>query len=189
MLDLAVEEGVRRMLANGSNDQAATVLIRGYGPRILGYLRAILRDEDLAGDAFSRFGEQIWRGVGGFRGEGSALAWGYSVAWRAVCRVVDSGYQRRHERLDTTEAGRLVAEVHTKTRPYLRTDLKDAVARLREQLSRDEQTLLFLHVDQGLSWHEVATAMAVDAATLRKRFERIKDKLRALAEEAGLLED
>src|SRR5262245_31377676 len=72
-LDPAVEDTVRSMLAQGQHDQAATALIRGYGRRILGYLRAVLRDEALTGDAFSVFGENAWRGIAGFRGDSSAL--------------------------------------------------------------------------------------------------------------------
>jgi RNA polymerase sigma-70 factor (ECF subfamily) len=187
--DPAVEETVRLMLAAGAHDQAATALIRGYGRRILGYLRGVLRDEGLAGDAFSQFGENVWRGIAGFRGDASALSWAYTLAWSAVCRVVDSGYQRRRERLETTHAGSLVHEIQSSTRPYQKTEIKDAVAKLREQLAADEQTLLFLRVDQDLPWNEVERVMGIDAATLRKRFERIKDKLRALAEAAGLLRD
>ena len=184
-----VEDLVRLRLAEGAHDQAATELIRGYGRRILGYLRGVLRDEGLAGDAFSQFGENVWRGIGGFRGDSSALSWAYSLAWSAVCRVVDSGYQRRRARLETTHADRLVHEIQSSTRPYQKTEIKDAVTKLREQLAHDEQTLLFLRVDQDLSWTEVETVMGVDAATLRKRFERVKDKLRSLAEAAGLLEE
>ena len=176
------------MLAEGLRDDAATALIRGYGPRIIGYLRGVLRDEGLAGDAFSQFGEAVWRGIGGFRGDATVLAWSYRVAWSAVCRIVDSGYRRRRDPLETTAANRLVAEVRTGTRPYQQTAMKDAVAALRERLEPDEQTLLFLRIDQDLSWTEVSAVMRVDAATVRKRFERVKDKLRALAEEAGILE-
>ena len=188
-LDSTIEDAVRQMLGASDHDRAATALIRGYGPRILDYLRATLRDEGLAGDAFSQFGENVWRGITTYRGDGSVLAWSYALAWSAVTRVTDSGYLRRRQRLATTEAGQLVAEVQTATRPYQRTEIKDAVARLREQLAVDEQTLLYLRVDQDLAWGEVATIMRVDAAVLRKRFERVKDKLRALATASGLIPD
>ena len=88
---------------------------------------------------------------------------------------------------------RLAAEVRSSTAPHLRTDVKDAVARLREQLSPGEQSLLILRVDRALTWSEIASVMSsseneVDAQTLAKRFERVKAKMRRLAEEAGLLE-
>lgn len=177
------------MLASGSYDQAAAALIRGYGPRIIGYMRAILRDPGLADDAFSHFGEKVWRGMAAFRNEGSVLAWAYTIAWSSVCRVAESGYQRRRTHLDTDDAERIVAEVRTATSPYQDTANKDAIVELRARLAPDEQTLLFLRVDQNLPWTDIAKVMDVDAATLRKRFERIKDKLRMLAHESGLLQE
>lgn len=72
--------------------------------------------------------------------------------------------------------------------------MKASIRRLREQLSKEEQSLLILRVDRGLDWQDLAPIWAGDreddlakeAARLRKRFQRTKAKLRRLAEEAGL---
>ena len=188
VVEPSVEALVQSSLAEGQYDRAATALINGYGQRILGYLRGVLRDEDLAADAFSQFGESVWRGIAGFRGDASLLAWAFTVAWSAVCRVTDSAYVRRRARLETSEAEQLVVEIRSATQPYQQTAVKDAIAELRSQLRPDEQTLLFLRVDQGMPWSELATVLGAEPAALRKRFERIKDKLRALAQSAGPLE-
>ena len=51
-----------------------------------------------------------------------------------------------------------------------------------------------LRVDRGLSWGEVALVLAdeqgepVEESALRKRFERLKDKLAERARQEGLLE-
>ena len=66
-------------------------------------------------------------------------------------------------------------------------DVKSSIQKLREELSADEQTVLILRVDRGLSWNEVAEVMDVDAASVRKRFERIKEKLRALAKARNIV--
>ena len=66
--------------------------------------------------------------------------------------------------------------------------------RLRAKLSPDEQALLTLRVDRELEWREIARVLADDeladdaavtraAAGLRKKFERLKEKLRRLAAE------
>jgi RNA polymerase sigma-70 factor (ECF subfamily) len=75
------------LLDAGDPPGAATVAVRGYDPQILGYLRAVLRDEDAAAEGFSRFAEGLWKGIGGFRGDASALTWAYRVAWGAVCEL------------------------------------------------------------------------------------------------------
>jgi RNA polymerase sigma-70 factor (ECF subfamily) len=63
------------------------------------------------------------------------------------------------------------------------------VTRLRESLDPDEQTLLILRIDRQMAWTDIARIMGGDApeaesrqaATLRKRFERLKERLRSMA--------
>jgi RNA polymerase sigma-70 factor (ECF subfamily) len=188
----AVEQDIRELLERGDLKGAAAKALRSYGPQILAYVRAVLRDEDAACEGFSRFGEGLCKGIGKFRGESSVLTWSYGLAWGAIRRIKREPFRRKARRLQTSEASRLGAEVRNSTVPYRKTDVKDAVARLRESLGPDEQTLLILRVDRDLSWKDVVQVFAaegepVDEAALRKRFERIKTKLRKLATEEGLL--
>jgi len=188
----AVEQGIRELLERGDLRGAAAKVIRSYGPQILAYLRAVLRDEDAASEGFSRFGEGLWKGIGRFRGESSVLTWSYGLAWGAIRRIKRDPFRRKARRLETSELSRLADEVRNSTVPYRKTDVKDAVARLRASLGPEEQTLLILRVDRNLSWKEVVQVFAaegepVDEAALRKRFERIKTKLRKLATAEGLL--
>jgi hypothetical protein len=83
--------------------------------------------------------------------------------------------------------------VRTRTLPHLRTEIKDEVMRLREQLEQDDRTLLILRIDRRLGWDDIAAIVEPDAptperikqlsATLRKRFERVKARLRELAKD------
>jgi RNA polymerase sigma-70 factor (ECF subfamily) len=87
----------------------------------------------------------------------------------------------------------------SRTRPWLRTDVKERIRALRSQLEPYEQTLLELRIDRRLSWTDVAKrladaeeplspeALARRAAVLRQQFQRIKARLRTLAREAELL--
>ncbi len=45
---VSAEHKVGELLAAGDADRAAEEAIRGFGPKILGLLRTVLRDEDLA---------------------------------------------------------------------------------------------------------------------------------------------
>ena len=74
---------VLSMLEAGDGRQAATVLLRTYGPSVLRYLRALLREEDAVDDAFSLFAEWAWTGISRFRGESSLRTWAFGVAWNA----------------------------------------------------------------------------------------------------------
>ncbi|MGN6107017.1 MAG: sigma-70 family RNA polymerase sigma factor, partial [Kofleriaceae bacterium] len=85
----------------------------------------------------------------------------------------------------------LVAQVRETTLVHLRTAVKDRMRALRDQLEPDDRTLLILRVDRDLQWREIAQVLLGDqadaaeldrhAATLRKRFERVKQRLRELA--------
>jgi RNA polymerase sigma-70 factor (ECF subfamily) len=187
-----VEARVRELLDREAFHEAATAAIRGYGPKILGYLRAVLREEDAAAEAYARFGEALWKGMRRFRGEASLKTWCYRLAWGEVLRLRRDPYRRRARRLESSQAERLAAVLRESTVPFKRTAAKDAVARLRGTLAPDEQTLLILRVNQNLAWKDVAQVFAergqpADEAALRKRFERITERLRKLAAAEGLV--
>ena len=180
------------MLEAGELASAAAVIMRGYGPEILAYLTALARDEDRADDAFAQFSEDLWRGLPGFRRDASMRTWLYKLAWHAWLRQARDPFRRRVGPLLSDEMSRLVAEVRSTTAFHLKSEARDAVARLRAQLSAAEQSLLVLRIDRGLTWAEVVSVMStpeerLDAATVAKRFQRVKEKIRRLAEQAGLL--
>jgi RNA polymerase sigma-70 factor (ECF subfamily) len=189
----ALEAEIARLLEASDLTSAAAAIMRGYGPAILGYLAALARDEDRADDVFSQFCEDLWRGLPAFRRDASVRTWVYKLAWHAWLRNERDAYRRHARPLVTEEMSRLAAAVRSTTALHLRTEAKDAVARLREQLAPDEQSLLVLRIDRGLSWSEVASVMStpeehLDPQTVAKRFQRVKERLRKLAEDAGLLE-
>lgn len=188
----ALESEIARLLEAGDVRSAASAIMRGYGPAILGYLAALARDEDRADDAFSQFSEDLWRGLPGFRREASVRTWVYKLAWHAWLRHERDAFRRHRRSFVSGEMSALAAEVRSTTALHLKSEAKDAVARLRGQLTPAEQSLLYLRIDRGLSWSEVASVMStpeegLDSQTVTKRFQRVKDKLRKLAEEAGLL--
>lgn len=187
---MAHEARIREALARGDVDAASAEAIRGLGPEILGYLTRVLGAPDDAADAFSLFSERLWRGMRGYEGRASVRVWAYRVAWSAAMRVAGDGWRRRRERLRTSMASRIAAEVLTRT--PLRGGAPDPLDALRGALRPEERSLLVLRVDRRLSWREIAEVMredgvAVDEAALRKRFERVKARLGELARAQGLL--
>lgn len=93
----------------------------------------------------------------------------------------------------------LIDRARSATQMHQRTDVKDKIRALRERLPQEDQTLLILFVDRNLPWREIAmvvheqgeqlddAALDREAARLRKRFERVKSELKALAIAEGLL--
>ena len=186
------EAKVQALLAAGDHDGAAAAAIRWLGPKVLGYLRSILRDDHDAADAFSAFAEDLWLGMRAYRGEASFRTWAYKLAWCAAMHVRTDAWKRLGRRFVTGEASRIAEEV--RTRSVLRNEhQRRQLDKLRESLEPEEQTLLFLRLDQELEWKDVAIVLSgegppIDAATVRKRFERLKERLAKLAKDQGLAE-
>jgi RNA polymerase sigma-70 factor (ECF subfamily) len=187
------EDRAGALLEAGDLAAAAEAVVRDYGPQILGYLTSVLRNESDAADVFSQFTEDLWRGLPGFRRECPLRVWAYKVAWHAAARHLRDPFRARGRRLETTELSRVADEVRSSVMLGRAVARRRGIDRLRETLAPDEQTLLVLRLDRGLSWREVATVLAedgtaVDEPALRKRFERLKERLAAMARDEGLLE-
>jgi RNA polymerase sigma-70 factor (ECF subfamily) len=172
-----------------------------YGPELLGFLFAILKNESEADEVFAQTCANIWSGVAAFNFNSSFRTWAYVIARNAYHRHKKKSGRRRETPIESSAFLPEVEDrVRTVTRPYLRTDVKARVAALREKLSPTEQTLLVLRIDRGFSWNEIAEVMTPPeskrdepsikrtAASCRKRFERLTARLRAIAEREGLLE-
>jgi len=199
-----LENRIRELHADGRFQEAATVAIDGYGPELLSFLSAILRNEVDTDEVFAMTCHDLWTGIREFRFECSFRTWAYLVARHAYARFRrKEGPRRERETLSPIpHLSELEERVRTATRPYLRSALKSRVARLREQLEPEEQMLLVFRIDRKLQWSEVARIMADGdggevsaaelarcAATCRKQFERVIARLRHLAEEQGLLSE
>jgi RNA polymerase sigma-70 factor (ECF subfamily) len=190
---MSLDREVAALRRQGDLEAAATLAIRTLGPEILGYLTALLHDAGDASEVFSQFAEDLWRGLGSFRGEASLRTWAYRLARHAALRHRRDPYRRRGERFETTQASVVAGSIVAST--AIRHEQRaQQLAKLRSKLAEDEQTLLILRVDRGLSWSEVAEVLRGDdgvrpeEAALRKRFERLKDKLAKAAREEGLIE-
>jgi RNA polymerase sigma-70 factor (ECF subfamily) len=191
MIDPLLEGDIRKALDSGDLEGATDLAVRGYGPQVLGYLRAILRSEPDASEVFSIFCEFLWTGLPKFRGEASFLTWAYQLAWAAGRRFREDPFRLRASRLSTPAMNDLAAQVYSTTASHLKPENKDRLAVLRERLDPAEQTLLVLRLDRELSWSEIAQVFdepGLSEAALRKRFERLKERIKELAEADGLLD-
>jgi RNA polymerase sigma-70 factor (ECF subfamily) len=189
---MELEARIQELFDQGEEAEAAGEVMRALGPGVLGCLRAMLRDEAEAADAFSAFAEALLRGLASFRGESSLRTWALRLAMNEAFDVRADPWRRRVRRFVTREASALADEVRRSS--VVRDEgRRREVERLRRELSPRDQALLVLHVDQGLSWPEVAEVLAASgddtsAAALSKRYERLKERLRELARREGLIE-
>lgn len=190
-----LESRIRAAWESGDLALAAERTLEGYGREVLGMLVATLRDEQDASDVFSQTAEDLWRTLSDFEWRCSMRTWIYMLAHHAAARFRrEAAVHRRTAHVSLSRAEAVAQRIRSSTLPYLRSEVKDKFASLRDGLDVNERTLLILRVDRKLSWSEIAQIMAQEgeehakvAARLRKRFQLVKNKLRQRAIEAGVL--
>lgn len=181
-----------------SSSQRTADALRAHGPEILSFLRGVLRDDATADDAFQLFAERLFRTMDSFAGDCSLRTWLYLLARHAV-RDVQRSTAPRGRRVSLTDAdvySLVLEQLRTATPSLLGTPRRDAIARLRDELPEADRLLLVLRVDRGLPWLELARIFADEdgadlrreSARLRKRFQSVKERLRAMAKARALLD-
>jgi RNA polymerase sigma-70 factor, ECF subfamily len=201
-----LESPIQRAITDGDRNGATTAVLRLYGAELYGFISGLARDPTLTDEAYSELCELVWTRLAVFRWEASLRSWLYALARRLVLRLRVDGYRReaRARPIELSpEVSALAAKLRTSTLEILRSEVKSAFRALREELPEEEQELLALRVDRELSWRDIARIIDNDsdepgqvaegpaldqrAAALRKRFERVRLRLRELAAQRGLL--
>lgn len=193
------EAHVREACETGDFDRAATEVVQLYGPEVLGFLHALVAQQSAIDpdDLFAVVCERMWKSISGFNWESSMRTWLYTIARNSAYSAFRAGRARRAEEPVTRGVlDNAVAQVRSTTVRHQQTVEKLRLRALRDALEPDDRTLLILRVDRGMSWTDIVRVLsdtepnAEDlrrlAAGLRKKFERLKVRLREqLAATAG----
>jgi RNA polymerase sigma-70 factor (ECF subfamily) len=196
------ESAIRRAWDKGDMGAAADAIVAQLGREVLSYLVGILVDSDVADDAFSSWCARVWSSLPKFEWRSSVRTWVYVLARRASVDIQRAEGRRGRRRVPLSRArvSAIADQVRTTTLPLLRTEGRNALARLRDELPEDDRTLLVLRVDRELEWADLARILSPidsptddvirrESARLRKRFQLVKARLRERARAAGLLTD
>lgn len=198
-----LEKGIRQRAEQRDIAGATTLALRGYGPELLRFLVGQHGSEQAASEVFSIVAEGLWRTLETFTWEHPFRALAYAVARRASLRFRRDEGRRARRQVPLTEISALSAieaEVRTRTLSFLRTEVRDRFAELRDGLPPDDRAILYLRIDRKLAWNDLARAMHDDdarplegedlaraAARWRKRFQLVKDRLVRIGRAEGLL--
>ena len=193
-IDSELERGIEDLAKAGQHDEAIEAAIRGYGPEWFGFLNGVLHDEFAAEEVYAAFLLKLHRGLASFDWACSLRTWSYRVL--------------RNARIDWFRGIRPPAETLSRYAPLAESARlasaidaargRSPLVRLRATLDPEDQEILIRHVEYGDTFQEIAVATLGEGATaegrekeaarLRARFKRAKEKLRRLAEAEGLLE-
>lgn len=170
-------------------DRAATLALDRYGSELLGYLHAMARPPLDADELFSELCERLWKNLPDFLWKSSLRTWSYVIARNLLRSGIRTarGPRGRVHALQSSDYSKVADRVRSTTPPHVRTRAKDRLQQIREALDPDDQSLLILRVDRNMSWGTIAEVLADPdderstaqrSAALRKRFERLKERLR-----------
>lgn len=187
----AIEAEIAGHMKEGRLPQALTAAIVGYGPELLGYLHAMVPAGE-ADDLYSLMCERMWRGLPDFRWNSSFRTWAYTIA-RNLIRDRHRARRGPAGRIvglsDVPDVAEIAERVRSSTEVHLKTEAKTRLQQVRDSLDPDDRTLLILRIDRRLPWRDIASVMSEAGATepdvgrlaarLRKRYERLKERLRA----------
>jgi RNA polymerase sigma-70 factor (ECF subfamily) len=189
-----VEAELARLRAEGRLGDVATLAIESYGPDVLGFLAAMLRDQIAAGDAFAQACENLWKALPKFEGRSTLKTWLYTLARNAALKLKAAPYDRM--RVPLSEISEVADRVRSAA--YLSSGVQSKIAEIREELDEDDRAILVLRIDRAMSWNDVARVVegelaeadvATAAARMRQRFQAIKKIIRDRALASGLLDD
>jgi RNA polymerase sigma-70 factor (ECF subfamily) len=161
-------------------------MVERYGREIVSFLASVHGSQDAAAEVFAQTCEDLVRSFAQFRAQCSLRTWFYALAKNASRRYCADSFRRR--RVAISQAANVVAPARTNTPRFLQTEWKSRLRALRERLDPDDRALLVLRVDRQMAWEDIAHVLdepACSCSALRKRFERIKAKLRADAARDG----
>lgn len=195
-----LEREIQELCRRNEHGQAIERALQGYGSQLQRLVMSVLHDHDLAMDAYSRFCENLMKGLPGFLWQCSFQAWACRLARNTCYQVRHTPAARREQVRSPSHFSEMAHRPRTETNPWQRSSVKGRFQLLRARLSSQERMLLRLRVDQGLPWPEVARAIAGaeksltgeqlhrKAAALRQQFVSVKVRLRQLALEEGLID-
>lgn len=181
---IELEGDIRRKFDAGDFDAAMHAAIAGYGPEIYGFITGLSSDARHADDAFGAACERMWKGLAKFRWQSTFRVWAYTIARNEFMRIVGAPARREIPVSNIPSFQQAIDRVRTTTPLHQRTEVKDQFAALRAELSPADHMLLGLRIDRKLAWNEIAEILGEGTpAMLRKRFERLKARLRELVTE------
>lgn len=187
-IDRALVERVQ-----AGDKRAFELLVRKYQHKIIALISRYVHDhaecEDVAQEAFVR----AWRALATFRGESAFYTWMYKIAVNTAKNYLVA--QKRRPPSDDVavdDASYLpgtdrMHEQATPERELMRQEIEQTVFSTVEALPEELKAAITMREVDGLSYEEIAVAMACPIGTVRSRIfrarEAIDEKLRPLLSE------
>lgn len=186
-LERVAELEIRQRFDAADMTGAMQLALEAYGDELYGFLVGLSHDRSFADDVFGATCERLWRALPKFRWESTLRTWAYTIARNEFLALRSSPQQRREVPVSEIPGLHETAvQIRTRTPVHQRSEVRERFAQLREELAPDDHMLLGLRLEQRMSWDDIARVLgqtedpARATAVLRKRYQRLKERLREL---------
>jgi len=172
--------------------KAFDILVLKYQHKLVKLISRYIRDSSEVQDVAQESFIKAYRALPNFRGESAFYTWLYRIAINTAKNyLVAQGRRPPDGDIDVVEAEQysgesVLKDYATPEHVLLRDDIEKTVYRVIRQLPEDLRMAITLRELEGLSYEEIAEAMACPVGTVRSRIfrarEAIDNKLKPLLE-------
>ncbi len=191
MLSDSTDQALVERVQQGDK-HAFDLLVSRYQQRIIKLISRYVRDRDDAMDVAQEAFIKAYRALATFRGDSAFYTWLYRIAINTAKNHLTALTRRPREANLTDADGEQIAldelqhETATPEKLLLVEEIKNTIFATIDGLQEDLRMAIMLREIDGLSYEEIATAMACPVGTVRSRIFRarevIDEKLKPLLE-------
>ncbi|MCG6971090.1 MAG: RNA polymerase sigma factor RpoE [Gammaproteobacteria bacterium] len=162
---------------------AFDVLVRKYQHKVVKLISRYIKDPDEALDVSQEAFIKAYRALPNFRGDSAFYTWMYRIAINTAKNyLVAQGRRLPNVDIDIQEAEQFegastLREYATPERLLQRDEIEQTVFSAIDKLPEDLKTAITLREIDGLSYEEIAEAMACPVGTVRSRIFRAREAI------------
>lgn len=177
-VDQALVERVQR-----GDKSAFDILVRKYQHKVVKLIARYVKDPEEALDVSQEAFIKAYRALPNFRGDSAFYTWMYRIAINTAKNyLVAQGRRLPSVDIDAQDAEQFegqntLKEYATPERLLQRDEIEETVFSTIEKLPEDLKTAITLREIEGLSYEEIAEAMACPVGTVRSRIFRAREAI------------
>jgi RNA polymerase sigma factor (sigma-70 family) len=171
-----VDAGRERPAGLPQDEAGFTALVHTHGDAVFGLVLRRVGDRSLAEDLAQETFLRAWRGRASYRGESSVRGWLCAIAANVV-----RDWARRRSRRPVEDPAPAFADVASPASdPAVRVEAAESIERFRvalEALPGNHREMFLLRERDGLTYGEIAAAMACPIGTVMSGLARARERL------------
>ena len=177
-VDQALVERVQR-----GDKSAFDILVRKYQHKVLKLISRYIKDHDEVYDVSQEAFIKAYRALPNFRGDSAFYTWMYRIAINTAKNYLVARSRRlpsvdiEAQEAEQFEGESALKEYATPEQLLHRDEVEKVVFTAIEKLPEDLRTAITLREIEGLSYEEIAEAMACPVGTVRSRIFRARDAI------------